>query len=61
MNILIIKLISTTDNGQHLTIATEGSEQIQWASTELRDTASSNAPYDRFQLFSDGNNWYHFN
>jgi len=59
--VLIIKLLSITDNGKHLTIATEGSEQIQMNNNDLSNTVSSNAWYDTIHLFSDGNNWYDLN
>ena len=54
--ILIFKQIAGA--GKILTIATEGSEQIQGRSEDLADAYQITTSYQTVHLFCDGSNWY---
>jgi len=54
--ILYIKQL--TENGATITIATEGSEQIQGKRSALANTYQMTNAYESVKLFCDGSNWY---
>ena len=54
--ILYIKQL--TENGATITIATEGSEQIQGKRSALANTYQMTNAHESVKLFCDGSNWY---
>jgi hypothetical protein len=56
--ILIIKKIGSSNE---VTIATEGSEQIQAKTENLEDTYQTTTSYQTVHLYCDGSNWYDIN
>jgi len=54
--ILIIKQM--TENGSGITIATEGSEQVQGKRNNISDTYTMDNAWESLHLFCDGSNWY---
>ena len=56
--ILIIKKIGISNE---ITIATEGSEQIQAKNDNLADTYQTTIGWQTVHLFCDGSNWYDLN
>ena len=57
-NNMIIKKIGTSNE---ITIATEGSEQIQAKTETLEDTYQTTIGYQTVHLYCDGSNWYDLN
>jgi hypothetical protein len=58
--VLIIKDIgASVSTGNYITIATEGSEKINYTSDALSNTIQLTSNYNTITLFSDGSNWFH--
>jgi hypothetical protein len=47
-----------TENGSGITIATEGSEQVQGKRNNISDTYTMDNAWESLHLFCDGSNWY---